>query len=47
VSKDLLYLTSISEALERIAHYTTEGRTAFLASTLLQDGVIRNLIVIG
>jgi uncharacterized protein with HEPN domain len=47
VSKDLLYLTSISEALERIAHYTTEGRTAFLASTLVQDGVIRNLIVIG
>jgi len=47
VSKDLLYLTSISEALERIALYTTEGRTAFLASTLVQDGVIRNLIVIG
>jgi uncharacterized protein with HEPN domain len=46
VSKDLLYLTSIAEALERIAHYTTEGRTA-LASTLVQDGVIRNLIVIG
>ena len=47
MSKDLLYLTSIAEALERIAHYTTEGRTAFLASTLVQDGVIRNLIVIG
>lgn len=47
MSKDLLYLTSISEALERITHYTTEGRTAFLAATLVQDGVIRNLIVIG
>jgi uncharacterized protein with HEPN domain len=47
VSKDLLYLTSIAEALERITQYTTEGRQAFLASTLVQDGVIRNLIVIG
>ena len=47
MSKDLLYLTSIAEALERIAHYTMEGRSAFLASTLVQDGVIRNLIVIG
>ncbi|CAK6694034.1 DUF86 domain-containing protein [Synechococcus sp. CBW1107] len=47
MSKDLLYLTSIGEALERIILYTMEGRAAFLASTLLQDGVIRNLIVIG
>ncbi|MCP9840713.1 DUF86 domain-containing protein [Synechococcus sp. J7-Johnson] len=47
MSKDLLYLTSISEALERITLYTMEGRSAFLASTLVQDGVIRNLIVIG
>ena len=47
MSKDLLYLTSISEALERITLYTIEGRSAFLASTLVQDGVIRNLIVVG
>ncbi len=47
MSKDLLYLTSIAEALERITLYTMEGRSAFLASTLVQDGVIRNLIVIG
>jgi uncharacterized protein with HEPN domain len=47
VSKDLLYLTSISEALGRINLYTSEGRSAFLTSTLVQDGVIRNLIVIG
>jgi len=47
VSKDLLYLTSISEALERITLYTIEGPSAFLASTLVQDGVIRNLIVVG
>ncbi|NQV11693.1 MAG: DUF86 domain-containing protein [Cyanobacteria bacterium] len=47
MSKDLLYLSSISEALERITLYTMEGRSAFLASTLVQDGVIRNLIVVG
>jgi uncharacterized protein with HEPN domain len=47
VSKDLLYLSSISEALERITLYSIEGRSAFLASTLAQDGVIRNLIVVG
>jgi uncharacterized protein with HEPN domain len=46
VSKDLLYLTSIAEALGRIDLYTKDGRSAFLASTLLHDGVIRNLIVI-
>jgi uncharacterized protein with HEPN domain len=47
VSKDLLYLTSIAEALERITLYSIEGRSAFLVSTLVQDGVIRNLIVVG
>jgi uncharacterized protein with HEPN domain len=36
-----------SEALERINLHTTEASSAFLAPTLLQDGVIRNLIVIG
>lgn len=47
MSKDLLYLASISDALDRITEYTKEGRQAFLVSTLVQDGVIRNLIVIG
>jgi uncharacterized protein with HEPN domain len=47
VSKDRLYLSSISEALERITLYSIEGRSSFLASTLVQDGVIRNLIVVG
>lgn len=47
MSKDLLYLESIAEALERIRCYTQDGRASFLESTLHQDGVIRNLIVIG
>jgi len=47
VNKDRLYLESIRDSLERIADYTAAGEQAFLASPLIQDGVIRNLEVIG
>jgi uncharacterized protein with HEPN domain len=47
VNQDLLYLESIRDGLERIAEYTATGEEAFLASRLIQDGVIRNLEVIG
>jgi len=47
VNKDRLYLESIRDCLERIAEYTEPGEAAFLASRLIQDGVIRNLEVIG
>lgn len=47
MNKDLLYLESIRDCLERIAEYTAAGKQAFLASRLIQDGVIRNLEVIG
>ena len=47
MNKDRLYLESISDCLERIAEYTESGEDAFLASRLIQDGVIRNLEVIG
>lgn len=42
------YLEHILEALERIQRYTS-GKSAdeFMASTLLQDGVLRNLGIIG
>jgi uncharacterized protein with HEPN domain len=42
------YLEHILTALERIRQYTT-GKSAsdFLADTLLQDGVLRNLGIIG
>ena len=42
------YLEHILIALERIQRYTT-GKSAdeFMASTLLQDGVLRNLGIIG
>ena len=47
MNKDRLYLESIRDGLERIEEYTVEGEQAFLASRLIQDGVIRNLEVIG
>lgn len=47
MNKDRLYLESIRECLERIVEYTAAGEAAFLASRLIQDGVIRNLEVIG
>ena len=47
MNKDRLYLESISDCLERIAEYTEHGEATFLASRLIQDGVIRNLEVIG
>lgn len=40
---DRLYLLHISECIARIEQYTQEGRQAFMASTLVQDAVIRNL----
>lgn len=47
MSKDRLYLESIRDCLERIAEYTASGESSFMASRLIQDGVIRNLEVIG
>lgn len=41
------YLEHIRAALERVADYTTQGKHAFLTSTLLQDAVLRNLEVVG
>lgn len=40
---DRVYLLHIRECLDRIKRYTLSGREAFLADTLAQDGVIRNL----
>jgi uncharacterized protein with HEPN domain len=42
------YLEHILEALERIQRYTAgKSEAEFMASTLLQDGVLRNLGIIG
>jgi uncharacterized protein with HEPN domain len=42
-----VYLAHILECIERIGHYTTEGKEAFLIDIKTQDAVIRNLEVIG
>ena len=47
MNKDRLYLESIRDCLERISEYTAGGEQEFLASRLIQDGVVRNLEVIG
>lgn len=44
---DSVYLHHILEAIERIQQYVLEGREGFLAETICQDAVIRNLAVIG
>jgi len=43
MNEDCLYLVHISECIERIRHYTVEGRDAFFADTKTQDAVLRNL----
>jgi uncharacterized protein with HEPN domain len=43
VKDDRLYLIHIQECLARIERYTEPGRDAFLADSMVQDAVLRNL----
>jgi uncharacterized protein with HEPN domain len=43
VKDDRLYLIHIGECIARIESYVTGGKDAFIASTLIQDAVLRNL----
>ncbi|MEO7911014.1 MAG: DUF86 domain-containing protein [Roseiflexaceae bacterium] len=47
MTDDRGYLSDIRECIDRIEAYTRDGRAAFMASTLIQDGVVRNFEVIG
>jgi uncharacterized protein with HEPN domain len=47
MNKDRLYLKSIRECLERIEEYAGADAAKFMNSRLFQDGVIRNLELIG
>ena len=40
---DRVYLSHVLRCIARIEGYTAGGRSAFFASHLIQDGVIRNL----
>ncbi len=44
---DAVYLQHILECIARIEQYTKAGRAEFMASSLIQDGVIRNLQTLG
>ena len=41
-----LYLIHIGECVDRIVRYTASGRAVFLADTMIQDAVTRNLQVL-
>jgi len=43
---DGFYVRHVLGCIMRIQKYTTNGRDAFFADTLIQDGVIRNLQVL-
>jgi len=47
VKDDRAYLLHIREAVDKIAEYTKDGRTAFLSDPKTQDAVLRKLEVIG
>ena len=44
---DAVYVQHVLECIARIEQYTQAGRAEFMASTLIQDGVIRNLQTLG
>jgi|WetSurMetagenome_2_1015567.scaffolds.fasta_scaffold1125022_2 uncharacterized protein with HEPN domain len=44
---DRLYLIHIWECILRIESYAMDGKPAFLASTMMQDAIIRNFEIIG
>ena len=43
MKEDRLYLIHITECIERIERYIASGYAAFLADTMVQDAVLRNL----
>jgi uncharacterized protein with HEPN domain len=47
VKNDLFYVIHMLENIARIGEYSSSGREAFFGSTLLQDGITRNLQLLG
>lgn len=47
MSRQIEYLNSIIQRIQRIQQYVEGGQAAFLASPLIQDAVIRNFEIIG
>lgn len=47
MKEDKIYLQNILECILKIENYTLTGEEDFMTSSLIQDGVIRNLEIIG
>ncbi len=47
MTRDLVYVSHIRDALARIRTYTAGGKAAFMADAMVQDATIRNLEIIG
>jgi len=47
VKNSEIYLANIMESIKRIESYTESGRETFFESPLVQDGIIRNLEILG
>lgn len=47
MSRDQVYLRHILGAIEKIERYTTPGKDVFLAESMQQDAVARQLEIIG
>jgi uncharacterized protein with HEPN domain len=47
VKSDLPYLGHIADSIAAIERYISAGRDAFMAQSIVQDAVIRNLEIIG
>jgi uncharacterized protein with HEPN domain len=43
IKDDRLYLIHIKECIDRIERYSSKGRAGFLADTMAQDAIVRNL----
>lgn len=47
MKEDLIYLSHVRDAIQRVEAFTAGGRDRFFADPMVQDAVIRNLEVIG
>ena len=47
MKEDRLYIGHMLDCIARIQAYTTRGYAAFVADTMIQDAVMRNLEIIG
>ncbi len=47
MKRDIVYLRHIADAIQRIESYISVGRDVFLSTPHWQDGVIRQLEIIG